>query len=129
MAEAEVSVDSESIICEKKGDSPMSEEAGQEAPERLEEVTPAASIEPSASDSLDQKRKIADLEPFENDEAPAKKQQIDVTDCIAENPASTEDDVTVALEIVKQEIEGEETGGSAGMYAVVVAFSILAPDS
>ncbi|KAL0917666.1 hypothetical protein M5K25_012745 [Dendrobium thyrsiflorum] len=111
MAEAEVAGGAESIVCETK-EASLLEETEPKAPERLEEGTQAVSVEASAPDSSDQKRKLADLEPFENDEAPAKKQQIDVSDSISENPAAAEDEVMVTSEVVKQEIEGEETVGS-----------------
>ncbi|XP_020584430.1 far upstream element-binding protein 1-like isoform X2 [Phalaenopsis equestris] len=111
MAEEEVNTE---IVCEKSEVFQPLKETEPEAHEKLEEVTAVASVEVSAPDSSDQKRKLGDLEPCENEEAPAKKQHIDVSDSISENPVPAEDETTVVLEAAKQEIEGGENDGSAG---------------
>lgn len=115
MAEVEVTVDKEFAVCESEDATLLVNGTEPEAPVRPEEESPDVVAEAEAiQDPSVLKRKLEDLEPLENDEAPTKKQEI-CTDLVSEHRSPAEEEVKAESEVTSRKIEVE--AGGSGQHA------------
>ncbi|PKA55960.1 hypothetical protein AXF42_Ash014632 [Apostasia shenzhenica] len=119
-------VASEAVICGEKG-SPAGKE--QEV-ETTEDAAVSVSVEAADLDGVsDHKRKLQDLEPLENDEAPAKKQEISGLETAPESSDNAANEVTEVRETsshgdADKDLAGEETDGSGHPDKEIVASEV-----
>ncbi|KAK8971402.1 hypothetical protein KSP40_PGU009726 [Platanthera guangdongensis] len=111
---AEVAGDNEFAVCESKDATPPVNGTEPEAPVRLEKEAPDVVAE-VVQDAPGHKRKLEDLEPSENDEAPTKKKEI-CADPVSQQRSPAEEEVKGASEVATKKIEVEV--GDSGKHAM-----------